>query len=255
MAEPTSVSTDAMIHALALILASATAAEPTTLSVKVVSIHFSYPYFGEPGNTCQRGSIFVRATTGAQEVVVRMVETAGLTPGSEAVLEDVRRAGTGRDGTAVFCGTRRLNSAPAPALPVASAVEPSTQPPLVAAEPVTAPTVDSSPKSAPAQAEPRCVARLFNIIKKPLGDKKFGPSEFDPESALDTAEPVDCSLARSKVTNVLLLRMVKDGASKPAAVVGAEWGSSTWQRDPDAPQRRLVKVYLVELPEEATSQR
>lgn len=245
-----------MIHALALILASATAAEPTSLSVKVVSIHFSYPYFGEPGNTCQRGSIFVRATTGAQEVVVRMVETAGLTPGSEAVLDDVRRAGTGRDGTAVYCGSRRLNSAPAPAQPVASAVvEPSTQPPLVAAEPVAAPAVDSAPQPAPAEAGPRCVARLFNIIKKPLGAKKFGPSEFDPESALDTAEPVDCSVARSKVTNVLLVRMVKDGASKPAAVVGAEWGSSTWQREPDAPQRRLVKVYLVELPEEATSQR
>lgn len=253
-----------MIHALALILASATAAEPTSLSVKVVSIHFSYPYFGEPGNTCQRGSIFVRATTGAQEVVVRMVETAGLTPGTEAVLDDVRRAGTGRDGTAVYCGSRRLNSAPAPvasaapapAQPVASAVvEPSTQPPLVAAEPVAAPTVDSAPRPAAPEGERRCVARLFNIIKKPLGDKKFGPSEFDPESALDTAEPVDCSVARSKVTNVLLLRMVKDGASKPAAVVGAEWGSSTWQRDADAPQRRLVKVYLVELPEEATSQR
>lgn len=53
--------------------------------------------------------------------------------------------------------------------------------------------------------------------------------------------------ARSRVTNVLLLKMVKDGFPNPGAVVGAEWGpGSTWQREPDAPQRRVVKVYLAE---------
>src|SRR5688572_5445017 len=86
-------------HALALILASAPAADATTLSVKVVSLNFSYPYFGEPGNTCQRGGVFVHALANSTPVVVRMVDSAGLTPGSEAVLGDVRVAGKGRDGT------------------------------------------------------------------------------------------------------------------------------------------------------------
>ena len=41
--------------------------------------------------------------------------------------------------------------------------------------------------------------------------------------------------------------MVKDGFPKAGAVVGAEWGpGSTWQREPDAPQRRVVKVSLAE---------
>ncbi|MEQ1730036.1 MAG: hypothetical protein ABL982_16845 [Vicinamibacterales bacterium] len=93
----------------------------------------------------------------------------------------------------------------------------------------------------------RCTSRLFNVIKKPLAEKKFGPSEFDAQSASGEPEVVDCSVARSRATNVLLLRMVKDGFPKPEAVVGAEWGpGSTWQREPDAPQRRVVKVYLVE---------
>lgn len=98
----------------------------------------------------------------------------------------------------------------------------------------------------PASTQPapsRCTSPLFNVIKKPLAEKKFGPSEFD-EAALGAPEVVDCSLARSRVTNVLLLRMVKDGFSKPEAVVGAEWApNSSWQHDVDA-QRRAVKVYL-----------
>lgn len=233
-----------VLHALALVLASA-AADASTLSVKVVSLHFSYPYFGEPGNTCQRGSVYVHAVADSQTpVVVRLVDASGLTPGSEAVLHDVRRAGTGRDGTVVYCAAGR--APPAPAQPAASGVEASAQPPLVqAASAVETPT-PAADTTQPAAAS-RCTSRLFNVIKKPLAEKKFGPSEFDAESALGDPEVVDCSLARSRVTNVLLLRMVKDGHPKPGAVLGAEWGpGSTWQRDPDAPQRRVVKVYLVE---------
>ena len=236
-------------HALALVLAAS-----STLSVKVVSVDFSYPYFGEPGNTCQRGSIYIRAVADSRDgssptpVVVRLVDSAGLTPGKQAVL-DVRRAGTGRDGTVVYCATGVAAAAPFPASegwPVTSPAE-TSQPPLVQTSAVEtsqpAPAVDTS---APPSST-RCTSRLFNVIKKPLPEKKFGPSEFD-ESALSAPEVVDCSLARSRVTNVLLLRMVKDGSSKPEAVVGAEWGSSSWQRDPDGPQRRAVKVYLVEAP-------
>lgn len=249
-------------HALALVLASAPTTDASTLSVKVVSLNFSYPYFGEPGNTCQRGSVYVHALTNSHgqsptPVVVRLVDSAGLTPGSEAVLDDVRRAGTGRDGTAVYCAAGRLSAAAvAPAQPAASAVE-SAPPPLVEAQPAGAAVETSQPAPAPpapasdtaTAAETRCTSRLFNIIKKPLAEKKFGPSEFDPESALSAPEAVDCSVARSRVTNVLLLRMVKDGFSKPEAVVGAEWGpGSSWQRDPGAPQRRVVRVYLVDSP-------
>lgn len=242
-----------ILHALALALASAPAADASTLSVKVVSLKFSYPYFGEPGNTCQRGNVYVHGVAASQTpVVVRLVDASGLTPGGEAVLHDVRRAGTGRDGTAVYCAAGRLSAAaPAQVQPAVSGVEVSAQPPLVqaqpaasAAEPQPVPAVNTSTQPA---AESRCTSRLFNVIKKPLAEKKFGPSEFDAESALGAPEVVDCSLARSRVTNVLLLRMVKDGFPTPDAVVGAEWGpGSTWQRDPDAPQRRVVKVYLVE---------
>ena len=244
-----------IVPALALVLASAPA-DPSVLAVKVVSLKFSYPYFGEPGNTCQRGNVFVQAVADSQTpVVVRLVDSAGLTPGSKAVLYAVRRAGTGRDGTAVYCADGLLGVAPpAPAQPAVAGVDTSPQPPLVQAQPA-APAVET-PQPAPAPAvdtstqptaEGRCTSRLFNVIKKPLAEKKFGPSEFDAESALSAPEVVDCSLARSRVTNVLLLRMVKDGFPKPQAVVGAEWGpGSSWQHEPDAPQRRVVKVYLVE---------
>jgi hypothetical protein len=224
--------------ALAIVLASA--ANASTLAVKVVSVDFSYPYFGEPGNTCQRGSVYIRAVADPRDgrsptpVVVRLEDSAGLTPGSEAVL-DVRRAGTGRDGTVVYCSAGR-QAAPAPVQPAVAVAEPSQ--PVEAAQPV--PAVDTSAKPAASQ----CTSRLFNIIKKPLGEKKFGPSEFE-EAELGTPEVVDCSLARSRVTNVLLLKMVKDGFSKPEVVVGAEWApNSSWQREPDAPQRRAVKVYV-----------
>jgi hypothetical protein len=247
-----------ILHALALILASGPA-QATTLSVTVVSLDFAYPYYGEPGNTCQRGSIYVRAVAHASDgfgrtpVVVRLVDSAGLTPGSKAVLDDVRRAGTGRDGTAVYCATGRA-AAPAPVQPMAPAVETSTQPPLVPSEPVAKADEASTQPAVQPAAQSRCTVRLFNIVKKSLADKKFGASEFDPESALNVPEAVDCSVARSHTTNILLVRMVKDGFSKPAAVVGAEWGASTWQRDADA-QRRVVKVYFVESPEDATAQR
>ena len=221
--------------ALALVLAS------TTLSVKVVSVDFAYPYFGEPGNTCQRGSVYIRAVADPQDgrsptpVVVRLEDSAGLTPGSEAVL-DVRRAGTGRDGTVVYCSAGRQAAAAAPVPPPFPAAEP-----LQPVEPSPpAPAVDTSAQPVAS----RCTSRLFNIIKKPLDGKTFGPSEFE-ESERGAPEAVDCSLARSRVTNVLLLRMVKDGFSKPEAVVGAEWApNSSWRRDPDAPQRRAVKVYV-----------
>lgn len=256
MEDATGVSPTAMIlHALALILASAPAAEASTLSVKVVSLDFSYPYYGEPGNTCQRGSVYARAVANENDgrktpVVVRLMDSAGLTPGSEAVLE-VRRAGTGRDGTAVYCSNGRA-AAPAPVQPAPAAVEPSSPPPLP--EPAAKAEVAPTQPAAQAPAQSRCTVRLFNIIKKPLADGKFGPSEFDPESALGAPEAVECSLARSRVTNVLLLRMVKDGFPKPATVVGAEWGAGTWQKDADL-QRRAVKVYLVESPDAATAQR
>jgi hypothetical protein len=91
-----------------------------------------------------------------------------------------------------------------------------------------------------------CTARLFNIIKKSMGEKKFGPSEFDSASAQGEPEVVDCSLARSRNTNVLLIKMVKDGIADPATVVGAEWGpGSKWQNESDA-QRRVVKVYVAQ---------
>lgn len=239
-----------ILHALALVLASAPSADASTLSVKVVSLNFSYPYFGEPGNTCQRGSVYVHALADAQKpVVVRLVDSSGLSPGREAVLHDVRRAGTGRDGTEVYCAAGRLTAPPpAPAQAAPSGVETSA-PPLIQSPPVAPVAEQPAPAdtSAKSAAEPRCSSRLFNIIKKPLAAKKFGPSEFDADSALGEPEAVDCSLARSKTTNVLLLRMVKDGAPKPDAILGAEWGpGSTWQREPDAPQRRVVKVYLAE---------
>ena len=120
----------------------------------------------------------------------------------------------------VYCSAgRQTAAAPAPVQPAVPAAEPS-QP---------APAVDTSTKPAGSG----CSARLFNIIKKPLGEKKFGPSEFE-ETELGAPEAVDC--------------MVKDGFSKPEAVVGAEWApNSSWQRDPDAPQRRAVKVYVESL--------
>lgn len=240
-----------ILPALAILL-SATAAEPSTLSVTVVSLDFSYPYFGEPGNTCQRGSVFVRAMTEAKTpVVVRMMDSAGLTPGSSAVLDDVRRAGTGRDGTAVYCAGGRAGAASAVA---ATAAPAESTPPMVTAEPAAAAPVAAAPapvaepakEAAAPTGEGRCVARLYNIVKKQLSDKKFGPSEFDPDSALNVPEVVDCSVARTRVTNVLLLKMVKDGHSKPTTVLGAEWGEGSWQREADAPQHRMVKVYLVD---------
>lgn len=209
-----------MISALALLLA---AAPVETLSVKVVCLEFSYPYFGEPGNSCVRaGSVFVRGqTSDGKPVVVRMADSAGLSPGNEAVLGDVRRAGAGRDGTAVFCAAGRYVPPPP---------EPVSAPPVVAAE------------AAPATG---CTAQLFHVVKKPLGAGKFGPSEFAPELPLGIAEPVDCSLAHARTTNVLLVRMVKDGSANPASVVGAEWEpGSKWEKEVDAPQRRLVKVYV-----------
>lgn len=232
-----------ILHALALVLASAPAADATTLSVKVVSLNFSYPYFGEPGNTCQRGgSVYVHALADSQKpVVVRLADASGLTPGTETVLADVRRAGTGRDGTAVFCAAGRLSAAaPAQAQPVAAASGgETTAPPLVQ----SAASENAQPSAKPAG----CTTRLFHIIKKPLGDKKFGPSEFDASSAQGEPEAVDCGVARARNTNVLLIKMVKDGSAKPETIVGAEWGpGSTWSREPDAPQRRVVKVYLAE---------
>lgn len=229
-----------LLHALALALATAPASDATTLSVKVVSLGFSYPYFGEPGNTCRKGSVYVHAVANSVPVVVRMVDSAGLTPGSEAVLDDVRRAGTGRDGTAVYCAAGRQSATPAPAPP-----EPAAEPQKVQAE-----TPPPTPPPAPTAAvKSGCTSRLFHIVKKPLGEKTFGPSEFDPQSALGEPEAVDCSLARSKVTNVLLIKMVKDGIATPAAVVGAEWGpGATWQREAEGPQRRVVKVYFFDAP-------
>lgn len=225
---------------LALILASSLSAGGSTLSVKVVSLEFSYPYFGEPGNKCQgAGSVFVRAVTPeGSAVVVRLADASGLSPGKEAVLGDVRRAGAGRDGTAVFCAAGRVTETP-PA-------------PLAAQEPA-APTPAPAPTAAPAPvaAEPapgaasRCTAQLFNIVKRPLGANKFGPSEFDPELPLSVPESIDCAVARARNTNVLLVRMVKDGSAKPASVVGAEWEpGSKWEKQPDAPQRRVVRVYF-----------
>ena len=230
-------------HALALVLASA-----PTLSVKVVSLNFSYPYFGEPGNTCQKaGGVYVHAVANSTPVVVRMVDSAGLSVGSEAVLDDVRLAGKGKDGTVVYCAAGRLNpSAPAPEQPVAGGIDSSAQPPplVQAPEPMAAPA--APPASAPAVAATGCTARLFNIIKKSLGEKKFGASEFDSASAQGEPEVVDCSLARARNTNVLLIKMVKDGIADPATVVGAEWGpGSKWQNETDT-QRRLVKVYIAE---------
>jgi hypothetical protein len=224
-------------HALALVLASA-----PTLSVKVVSLNFSYPYFGEPGNTCQKaGSVYVHAVANSTPVVVRMLDSAGLSVGSEAVLDDVRLAGKGKDGTVVYCAAGRLNpSAPSAVQPLAGGVD-SSQPPIVQTEPA-----QPAPAAAPAVAATGCTARIFNIIKKQLGEKKFGPSEFDSASAQGEAEVVDCSLARSRNTNVLLIKMVKDGIADPTTVVGAEWGpGSKWQNEADA-QRRVVKVYLAQ---------
>lgn len=234
-------------HALALVLASA-----PTLSVKVVSLNFSYPYFGEPGNTCQKaGSVYVHAVANSTPVVVRMVDSAGLSVGSEAVLDDVRLAGKGKDGTVVYCAAGRLNpSAPTPVQPVAGGVDSSAQaqppPPLVQATEPAAAAPAPAPAAAPTVAPTGCSARTFNIIKKSLGEKKFGPSEFDSASAQGEPEIVDCSLARSRNTNVLLIKMVKDGIGDPATVLGAEWGpGSKWQNETDA-QRRVVKVYLAQ---------
>ena len=57
-----------IVPALALVLASAPA-DPSVLAVKVVSLKFSYPYFGEPGNTCQRGNVFVQGVADSQTPV------------------------------------------------------------------------------------------------------------------------------------------------------------------------------------------
>ena len=227
-----------MILPLVLVLATAPA---ESLTVKVVSLDFSYPYLGEPGNTCQgKGSVYVRAVdqTGSP-VVVRLANASGLSPGREAVLDDVRRAGAGRDGTAVFCAEGpRAPGAVAPAQPA------PPPPPMVTAEVAPAPAVETKAAGADATG-PRCVVRHFNVIKKNLGENKFGPSEFDPDSAAGEPEVVECGVARARNTNVLLVRMVKEGFSAPEEVVGAEWSpGSSWKREPDAPQRRAVKVYL-----------
>lgn len=223
---------------IALILASSLSAGGPTLSVKVVSLEFSYPYFGEPGNKCQgAGSVFARAVTPeGTAVVVRLADASGLSPGKDAVLGDVRRAGSGRDGTAVFCAAGRVvDAAPAP----------------VVTQETAAPTPAPGPAPAPVAAEPtpaapsRCTTQLFNIVKRPQGGNKFGPSEFDPELPLSVPESIDCAVARARNTNVLLVRMVKDGWAKPASVVGAEWEpGSKWEKQPDAPQRRVVRVYF-----------
>ncbi|MFZ5442449.1 MAG: hypothetical protein ACOZQL_20740 [Myxococcota bacterium] len=222
---------------LALTLASVLSAGGSTLSVKVVSLEFSYPYFGEPGNRCQgSGNVFVRAVTSeGTAVVVRIADSAGLSPGKEAVLGDVRRAGSGRDGTAVFCAAGRVVEA----APVAQVAAP-------APAPVSAPAPVAPVAAEPAPAtESRCTVQLFNIVKRPLGANKFGPSEFDPELPLNVPEPVECALARSRNTNVLLVRMVKDGSAKPASVIGAEWEpGSKWEKVADARQRRVVRVYF-----------
>lgn len=233
-----------MLTALFTLALAASPTDGSTLTVTVVSLDFSYPYFGEPGNPCkQRGSVFVRGLTdpnGARTpVVVRLSDSAGLSPGTEAVLADVHRAGTGRDGTAVYCAAGRY-TAPAPSAVVTPAPEKEVAP---APTPSPAPLV-----AAPAPVPAGCTARLFHVIKKPLAENKFGPSEFDPASAHSEPEPVDCSLARSRVTNVLLLKMVKDGAANPAEILGAEWGpGSSWSKEPDA-QRRVVKVYFAAAP-------
>jgi len=239
-----------LLHALALVLASAPAGDATTLPVKVVSLGFSYPYFGDPGNTCRKGSVYVHAVSNSVPVVVRMVDSAGLTPGSEAVLEGVRRAGAGRDGTAVYCAEGRQSATPpAPSTPPPAPAPEAAAPPAPAkAETPAKPETPAPAPKVEAPAKTGCTARLFHIVKKPLADKKFGPSEFDPESAQGEPEAVDCALARTKVTNVLLIKMVKDVISTPAAVVGAEWGGASWQREVDGPQRRLVKVYFFDAP-------
>lgn len=250
-----------MILALALVLAAGPV--DGSLTVKVTSLDFSYPYIGEAGNSCQRsGSVFLRATETASgaPVVVRLVSASGLTQGSEAVLEDVRRAGAGKDGTAVYCASgHHAVGAPATAAPAPVALAQVDAPPMVQAEPAAAaPAAAPAPApSAPAEAaaakptatasgSETCSTRLFYIVKKPLeGKNKFGPSEFDPDSALNVPEPVECSVARARNTNILLVKMVKDGYSKPEAVVGAEWGGS-WKKEADAPQQRVVKVYVIE---------
>jgi hypothetical protein len=120
----------------------------------------------------------------------------------------------------------------------------ATQEPAPA--PAAAPAAAPVPVTVVAEPAPgRCAAQLFNIVKRPQGPNKFGPSEFDPELPLSAPEAVDCALARARNTNVLLVRMVKDGAAKPASVVGAEWEpGSKWEKQPDAPQRRVVRVYF-----------
>lgn len=222
------------MFALALTLASVLSTGGSTLSAKVVSLEFSYPYIGEPGNPCRgAGSVFVRAVTPeGTAVVVRLANASGLSPGMDVVLGDVRRAGAGRDGTAVFCAAGRVlpEAAPAPVIAQAEA-------PVAAAAPVVAAEASA--------VERPCTAQLFYIIKRPLGANRFGPSEFDPELPLSVPEAVDCSLARARNTNVLLVRMVKEGTAKPESVAGAEWEpGSKWEKALDAPQRRVVRVYF-----------
>lgn len=248
-----------MILALSLVLAAGPV--DGSLTVKVTSLDFSYPYIGEAGNSCQRsGSVFVRAveTASGAPVVVRLVSASGLGQGTEAVLEDVRRAGAGKDGTAVYCASgHHAVGAPPTAAPAPVALAQVEAPPMVQADaapaPVAAPVAAPAPAPVAEAAKPAasgssetCSARLFYIVKKQLdGKNKFGPSEFDPDSALNVPEAIDCSVAKSRNTNILLVKMVKDGYSKPATVVGAEWGGA-WKKEADMPQQRVVKVYVIE---------
>jgi hypothetical protein len=223
---------------------------PATPTFKVVSVDTRYPYYGLKGNTCARGNFFVRAALSTPHdglspgtpVVVRLVDGEGLSPGTALTPDDVRRAGTGPDGTPVFCATGP--SLPPP--PVVMAPSPGD------AAPEAEKKSDQPAAQAPVATSSGCSFKLYAIVKKQLAPNKFGPSEFEPDSAVTTTEgsgPVECSVARTRVTNILLVKMVKDRFEPVAAVVGAEWGSSRWEPLVDAAgekvgQQRLVKVYL-----------
>ncbi|MDP3499049.1 MAG: hypothetical protein Q8S33_01900 [Myxococcales bacterium] len=83
-------------------------------AVEVESVTDGYPYRGLPGNTCSRGKTFVFAKlvtaldglSAGTRVVLRLespvLQTAKA--GSTVRLLGLQRAGTGEDGTPVFCG-------------------------------------------------------------------------------------------------------------------------------------------------------
>jgi hypothetical protein len=86
-----------------------TPAPVPTVRLQVQVVDAAFPYFGIPANGCARGSRYVvgllEETIDGLPAGTRVVVRSSVTPtaGTSRTFEGLRRAGLGRDGTAVFC--------------------------------------------------------------------------------------------------------------------------------------------------------